>query len=189
MLNRLNLSCTATQAAAPHSCHWQLKALHFHSQQPGPGLGMGQHQSTDPAIPTGQSKAVTVFLGRIHLSAGLLKGFWVPCYQGEGSQTLIPKGRDKAPHVAALPGSESLQPPQPAPLEPWSACSPIPGAEGWREESQLHRDLPEKGSGDGDKTALDMLGLTDPYAECTRAVGKEQFLQKPLPWLFWGRLC
>lgn len=46
MLNRLNLSCTA----APPSCHWQLKALHFHSHQVGSGLEAGERNHSSRGI-------------------------------------------------------------------------------------------------------------------------------------------
>lgn len=48
--------------------------------------------------------------------------------------------------MAALPGSGSLQPPQPAPLRPGAPAVPSQGLQAG-EESQLHGDLPKDSGG------------------------------------------
>lgn len=131
MLNRLNLSCTATQAAAPHSCQWQLKALHFFSQQTGPGLEVGRHQSR-PSRPGRAQQGSPVGSGRFHLRTGPER-FLGSLSLGEVSQAFTPKGGAK-PHLWLPFLGLGLFSPHSTP-ETWSTCStcsPIPGAEGWR---------------------------------------------------------
>lgn len=126
MLNRLNLSCTATQAAAPPSCHSKL-CISIPE--------LGQHQSTDPAIPTGQSKAGPDLGGSIQCRPS--ERFLGSLLPGGASHTSTAKG-EAEPHewlpLLAL-GLSSPTASTPGDLE---LLQPHARAEGCREQSQLH---------------------------------------------------
>lgn len=89
--------------------------------------------------------------------------------QGEVSQTFTPKGGAK-PHLWLPFLGLSLSPHSQQPWTPGAPAVPLQGLEAG-EESQLHRDLPGKGSGDGTQSLLyTCMGLADLCAGCPRAV-------------------